>query len=296
MKHDVRAGDFDFAVTEDLVRIARIRTEWQDDVDDPEKAIRALKGRGVQADVFSFWQRVPDTTPRFDYAMEWDNWAVLEVSTYEHWLRKQINQGARSAVNKSRKKGVDVRVVPLDDGFIQGVVDIHAETPIRQGRAFEGFGKSPQALMDRFSRETHRTDLIGAYCGSELVGYIQQVYGGDCAHPFGGLTKLAHRNKAINNALLAKAVELCAEKRVRYVVYGRFDYGSGPDTLAQFKRHNGFRKIALPRYFVPLNARGALGLRLGLHHGAKSLVPLTMRRQLKALRKTWYSLRAPAFR
>lgn len=285
----MKAEDFEFVVTGDLVKVARIRTEWQDDVDDPEAVIRVLKGNRVRADVFSFWQRVPDTTPKFHYMMEWDNWAVLEVVTYEHWFRKQINLGARSAINKSKKKGVEVRVVPLSDEFIAGVSEIYNETPVRQGRTFKDYGKSPEALKTEFSRDMHRTDLIGAYFGDELIGFLQQVYGGLCAHPFGGLTKIAHRDKAVNNALLAKSIEVCAEKKIKYVIYGSFDYGNGSDSLADFKRYNGFQRVDLPRYYVPLTIRGQVGLKLNLHHGAKSLIPAKTRERLKNIRKAWYT-------
>lgn len=290
----MNAAEFEFTVTGDFVKVAKIRTEWQDDVEAPEEVIRVMKKSGVKADLFSFWQRVPDTSPKFDYVMEWDNWAILEVSTYEHWFRKQINLGARSAINKSKKKGVEVRVVPLSDEFIAGVSEIYNETPVRQGRTFTHYGAGSDELRKEFARDEHRTDFVAAYCGNELVGFYQQVYAGQCAHPFGGLTKIAHRDKSVNNALLSKSVELCEQKKIKYIVYGSFDYGSGVSSLADWKRYNGFQKIDLPRYYVPLTVKGKIGLKLGLHHGAKSLIPPKVREQLKDIRKTWLSRRIAA--
>jgi len=47
-----------------------------------------------------------------------------------------------------------------------------------------------------------------------------------------------------------------------------FSYGKKQrDSLADFKRHNGFQKVDLPRYYVPLTAAGRIALRLGLQHG-----------------------------
>jgi hypothetical protein len=53
--------------------------------------------------------------------------------------------------------------------------------------------------------------------------------------------------------------------------------------------NNGFKSIALPRYFVPLTLTGRVALRLGLHRGAWSLLPAKARDGLKALRARWYS-------
>jgi hypothetical protein len=74
-----------------------------------------------------------------------------------------------------------------------------------------------------------------------------------------------HWDKAVNNALLAKAVEVCASKGVRWLMYGRI--GNHP-SLDRFKESNGFVKFPITRYYVPVT-----GIRLGLHREFKDALP-----------------------
>jgi hypothetical protein len=101
------------------------------------------------------------------------------------------------------------------------------------------------------------------------------------------ISKVAHRDLAPTNALLAKAVERCAEKGFQYLVYAYWL----DDSLGDFKRSNGFQKFDLPRYFVPLTGKGKLALKLGLHRGWKEAVPKQIKKALKKLRRGWYGLR-----
>ena len=98
------------------------------------------------------------------------------------------------------------------------------------------------------------------------------------------IASLRHRDKSPNNALMAKAVALCAEKKLPYLVYAYWT----DDTLAEFKRHCGFEPMRLPRYWVPLTRKGRVALALGLHHGWKALLPDPLKTRLKALRQRWY--------
>ena len=60
--------------------------------------------------------------------------------------------------------------------------------------------------------------------------------------------------------------------------------------LGDFKRSNGFQRFDVPRYFVPLTAKGTLALRLGLNRGWKEAVPKQISKPLKKLRRRWYDL------
>ena len=98
------------------------------------------------------------------------------------------------------------------------------------------------------------------------------------------LSKIAHRDKAVNNALIAKAVEICSENNIPYLVYAKWVYG----TLGDFKKNNGFEKIDLPRYYIPLNIWGIIVLKLNLHHGVISLLPDIVVSTLIKIRNKWY--------
>src|SRR5947199_7881874 len=99
------------------------------------------------------------------------------------------------------------------------------------------------------------------------------------------ISKMAQRDLAPTNALLAKAVERCAEKGIPYLAYAQWL----EDGLGDFKRSNGFQKFDLPRYFVPLTHKGRLALKLGIYRGWKEMVPKQIKNKLKKLRNLSYN-------
>ena len=64
---------------------------------------------------------------------EWDNAAVIPITTYSEWLEKRIESSVRRAVKKAVKSGVTVRIAEFNDDLVRGIVNINNETPIRQG-------------------------------------------------------------------------------------------------------------------------------------------------------------------
>lgn len=275
-----------------LLRIARIKNEFIVDVDDPEAVLAELRTLRPRADLFTFWQRYPETEPRHPYRREWDNWAVLPITTYDDWFHNLINNKVRAKIRKASRMGVEVKVVPLTDEYIAGVTRIFNETPTRQGKKFAHFGKTFQQVTAELRTEEARTDFIGAYYQGEMIGFTQQVYVKEGAYPFGSLSLMAYRDRAPNNALMAKAVEACANRGGRFLVYGHFDYGTGGGGLAEFKTQHGFRKVSLPRYYVALTTKGRISLVLNLHRGPKGLIPKKVLRTMTHLRRTWREKRA----
>ena len=104
------------------------------------------------------------------------------------------------------------------------------------------------------------------------------------------LSKMAHRDKSPTNALMAKAVELCAEQKIPYLHYARWSRGG----LGEFKKNHGFVRMEVPRYFVPLNGLGKLMLACRLHHPPKDYLPETWRESLVQLRSRWYATKYKA--
>ncbi|HLZ32367.1 MAG TPA: hypothetical protein VKP13_00020, partial [Nitrospira sp.] len=106
------------------------------------------------------------------------------------------------------------------------------------------------------------------------------------------LSLAAYRDKAPTNALVAEAVRYCATHGIPYLVYSRYSDGNKErDSLMDFKDHNGFQRVNLPRYFIPLTPMGRVALALGLHKGLASHIPDPVLARLRALRKAWYSRR-----
>lgn len=269
------------------LRIASFEQEWYEDVEDPQALINELRKIEPRPDILTFWQRLPDTDPKYSYSMETEAIAALPIKSYSYWWDKQIDCKTRNMVRKSQKKGVTVKMVSFDDEIVRGMTSIFNETPIRQGRRFLHYGKDFETVKREFSRFLFREEIFGAYVGEELVGFIMLAYAGRYAYLGQIISKIARRDLAPNNALLAKAVERCAEKGIPYLAYALWL----EDGLGGFKRSNGFQKFDLPRYFVPLTPKGKLALKLGFHRGWKGAVPKHLRQPLKNLRKRWYDLR-----
>ncbi|HEY1308738.1 MAG TPA: hypothetical protein VGF24_34580 [Vicinamibacterales bacterium] len=285
--HELRstvAGGKKIFITDGLLRTARLSDEWYDDVENPEQVIEELQRSGVKADVFTFWQRLPDTDPRYNYQMEREGIAALPIESVEHWEKKQLNRKARNLLRKSAKVGLVIREAAFNDEFVRGMTEIFNESPVRQGKPFWHYGKDTETIKREFSRFLFREDIFAAYDGDELVGFIFLAYAGAYASLGQIISKIKHRDKAPNNALIAKAVEICEAKGIRYLVYAEWSEG----TLGDFKKQNGFERVDLPRYYVPLTLRGSLGLRFGLHKGFVGAMPDGLRRSLLTIRNKWY--------
>jgi hypothetical protein len=269
------------------MRTARLTDEWYQDLDDPAAFIEDLKRNRINADVFTFWQRLPDAEPRYPYHREWDSIAVLPVTTYEHWYKNIINNKTRNLLVKAGKKGVVVRRAVFDDAFVEGMTAIFNETPIRQERPFLHYGKNAATVKREFSRFLFREELLGAYDGDELIGFVMLGDAGRYAMLGQIISMIKHRDKSPQNALVAKAIEVCAERGLPYLVYALWPRGP----LRDFKKHNGFEEVRLPRYYVPLTARGALGLKLGLHRELTERLPENWIMYLRGLRSKYYARR-----
>ena len=103
------------------------------------------------------------------------------------------------------------------------------------------------------------------------------------------IAMIQHRDRAPMNALMAESVRACAARGLPYLVYSRFSYGKKQrDTLADFKENNGFVRIELPRYYIPLSSYGRVALRLGLHRGLSHFVPEPVVAKIREIRRNWY--------
>ena len=111
---------------------------------------------------------------------------------------------------------------------------------------------------------------FGAYFQEEFVGFIQLVHGHDVALISQILSLQKHWDKAVNNALVAKAIEFCANKKIRWIMYGRM--GNHP-SLDKFKQSNGFSRFPVTRYYVPITKKGRIAVKIGLHRAIKDVLP-----------------------
>lgn len=283
----VKVGGQTYTLKKGLATIMSLEDEWFEDVADPEAVVESLKSStGFKPDVFTFWQRVPDVEPKYPFPIEWEEIAVLPVTSYDHWWNNQIKSRVRNQIRKARKEGLAVRDAAYDDEFVRGMTEIFNETPVRQGRKFWHYGKDFQTVKREFSRYLHREDMAGAYYKDEMIGFIMLSDAGRFGLMGQIISAISHRDKFTNYALMAKAVELCERKKLPYLAYLYWSDGS----LSEFKRRCGFECVRVPRYFVPLTAKGKMILRFGLHRGWREIIPKQLKDPLKKLRSNWYAM------
>jgi hypothetical protein len=274
-----------------FLRIARLDADKYEFLDDPEPLLRALRTSGFPIDLFTFMQRLPETSPKYAYPMEWDNLAVLPVSTFDYWWTQQIGFKARNKAKQAEKKGVTLREVPFDEALVQGIWEIYNEYPVRQGRHFAHYGMSLERVRGHAGTFLDSSIFIGASLGHELIGFAKLTCDetGTQANLMHIVSMIRHRDKAPTNALIAQAVRSCAERGIPYLVYSNFSYGKKQrDGLSDFKERNGFQQIDLPRYYVPLTRTGWAAFRLGLHRRFVDHFPGPVTAKLRGLRKAFY--------
>jgi len=275
-----------------LIRIAFLDGEGYQFLEDPEATLGGLRKSGMRIDLFTFIQKLAENSPKYSYAMEWDNMAALHISSFDDWMRHQIDPRVRTKVRKAAKNGVTVREVPFDDTLIQGIHAIYNESPIRQGRRFWHYGKSFETIRKMTATFLDRSVFIGAFFEGNLIGFVKLVTDEALtqAAPMQIISAIQHWEKAPTNALIAQAVRSCAERQIPYLWYGNFTYGKKRgDGLSEFKRHNGFQKVDLPRYYVPLTVAGRMALRLGLHHTLVDWIPEPLAATYRRIRRLWYT-------
>ena len=257
----------------------------------PASFVQQLKETELNADIFTFVQKLPDAAPKYSYHLEWDNFAVISITTFSEWWDKRVEASVRRAARKAAKAGVVVKLAEFDDAFVNGIVSINNETPIRQGRPFWHYRKSFDAVKRENSTYAERTEFLGAYYQDELIGFIRMTYADKVANIVQILSMIKHYDKRPTNALIAKAVEICAQKGISHLVYYSYVYNDPSSSLTEFKRRNGFEKVMLPRYYIPLTIKGKIALKLGFHRGLVRSIPKPLLRQFLKIRSQWNARR-----
>lgn len=287
-----KCDDDNIVIYGKLLKIAEVKDEWYAGNTIPQRIVDNIQNSRLNVDIFTFMQKPPDIEPRYEYYMEWDNVAAICLESFEHWWNKQIPKQTRNHVRRAEKSGIVVKVARFDDEMVQGISKIYNESPIRQGKPFKHYKKDIETIRRIHATYLEKSDFIGAYLDGELIGFIKLVYTGKTARTMQIISILSQRNKAPNNALLAKAVEICCEKGVHYLVYGRYSYGNvGSKSLALFKKENGFTKILLPRYYIPTSIKGNIFLKLKLHRGISSMLSDNVIELFIYLRNKWYLMK-----
>jgi hypothetical protein len=240
----------------------------------PEMFITKLKQWAVRPDIFQFAQKFTDPKPRFSYLMEWDNFAAVPITSYEEWLQKHAKKDVKENLRRAKREGVVVKTCEYNDEFAQGIKSLYDETPVRQGQQFWHHNKPLEKVKKENGTYLERSEYIGAFLENELIGFIKMVYVDEYAKTMQVLTKDRFFYKRPANALIAKAIEVCASKGIKYFNYGFYEYrGKKENSLTNFKTRHGLLLFSFPRYYISLTLKGRIYLTLGLHRGLKRLIP-----------------------
>ena len=288
----IQAGERNIILSGRAIRTARIEGDGYRFIEDPEPILLELQRSQHRVDLFTFMKQLPDSSPRYSYHVEWDNMAVITIKSFDHWWNEQIGFKARNKAKQATKKGVIIREVQFDDSFARGIWDIYNESPIRQGRKFFNYGKTFDRVRGEASTFLENSIFIGAFFADKLIGFVKLTTDetGTQAGLMHIISMIEHRDKAPTNALVAHAVKACSERGIRYLVYSNFAYGNKThDSLSDFKERNGFKRIDLPRYYVPLSPVGRVALALGLHRTVHDYLPEALINTLRHYRAAWYN-------
>jgi hypothetical protein len=106
------------------------------------------------------------------------------------------------------------------------------------------------------------------------------------------IATLADRDKCVMDALIARAVEIAGSRGIHHLHYGDWAYRG----LGAFRVKFGFERHDCSCYFVPLNAKGALAIKLGLHRPFRERVPRSVKDRVAGLRNRWNTWRHGAGR
>lgn len=275
-----------------LLRTARLEADKFQFMGDPRPLLEELRHSRTRIDLFTFMQKLPETSAKYPYPFEWDNLAVLPVTTFDHWWSEQIGSKARNKAKQAEKRGVVIREVPFDDTLVKGIWEVYNESPVRQGTRFKHYGKDLETVRREEATFLDSSIFIGAFLDDQMIGFIKLVH--DETRTQAGtmniVSMIGHRDKAPTNALVAQAVRSCADRGISYLVYSNFAYGKKQESsLSDFKERNGFQRVDTPRYYVPLTRTGWVALKFGLHHKLVDNLPQSVAARLRKLREAWYN-------
>lgn len=281
----------DIKVRGRLLRVASIEGEKYRFPSDPTLVVESLKRSGRRVDLFTFLQRVSETSPKYSYPMEWDNFAVLPITTFDEWWDK-IGKKSRNAARQAEKKGIKVCEIPFNETLVEGIWRIYNECPIRQGKRFPHYGMPLEKVRPYAGTFLDSSIFIGAFDGDVLIGFAKLAM--DESRTQAGLMhilmSLDYLGKIPTNVLMAQAVKSCVDRHIPHLVYANFAYGNKQrDSLSDFKERNGFQRVDVPRYYVPLSPWGKLAYRMGLHRRLIEFLPEPIITRLRDYRAGWYS-------
>src|SRR4051812_38650154 len=99
---ELMVGNKEILISGKLPRIARLRHEWFEFIEDPAELIDVFKNERPGADVFTFVRDIYDKRPGLPFKEEIDSVAVLTPGGFEKWW-KELDFKVRNKIRKAEK-------------------------------------------------------------------------------------------------------------------------------------------------------------------------------------------------
>ena len=250
---------------------ARDRREYERSVTLTSSLINKLIAQRV--DLFTFVERSWCSTIQFppkSWVKDEESAALLYIHSYDEWF-KAISRKSRNMIRKAEKSGVQVSVAEPNKKLAEGIWKIYNSTHIKQNRRNWYFGITLQQVEKELS-SSRICSFVGAYFQDELIGFISLIYGNNIVLIDHLASLKEHWDKAVNNALIAKAIEICAANSTKWVVYAAWKSWREHESLMDFALHNGFRRFKLTRYYVPLTRKGQIAIKMLIRNEENHIV------------------------
>src|SRR5258708_12224208 len=87
-----------------LIRIASLDADAYQFLDDPQSVLEGFRKCGTRIDLFTFMQRLPETSRKYAYLMEWDNLAALAITTFHTCWTQHTGPKPRNMPKKTNNK------------------------------------------------------------------------------------------------------------------------------------------------------------------------------------------------
>ena len=149
--------------------------------------LESLRKSPTRVDIFTFMQRLPDTAPKYAYPMEWDNLAVLGISTFEDWWTNNLDSRHGIRRNKPRRKESSSARFPLTR--LSRKESWKSTTKARSAKGDDSRITAKASIEIRQMSGTFldTSIFIGAFLDEKLIGFIKLTSddrnaGGDDAH------------------------------------------------------------------------------------------------------------------
>ena len=134
--------DKEISINGRFFRMAKLRHEWCEFLDEPAALAEKLKQHRPAPDLFTFLQEAHVPRPAFPFYRETVGASLLTIKSFDDWW-ENLHFKARNKARKAQKTGVEIHEAELNDHFVRGVEKIYNESPLRQGRKFTHYGKGP---------------------------------------------------------------------------------------------------------------------------------------------------------